>query len=1336
MHTPNDPNSSYLDSQLISPGQAYTLEIDYNGGGNRNQTLGDSIFHCHFYPHFAAGMWSLWRVHDVFEGGTPLSNGVPVSGGRALPDGEIASGAPIPAIVPLPTKAMAPIPAKVQIVPVMDPKVPSQLDGYAAQVTNQCDRMDGKNIGTCTNPGFPFFVPGVAGHRAPAPPLDFAPALTASGTPITKNGQQVYLDGGLARHVILSGTESIERHNQWDFTKEDQTLTAVEVPEDGTSVEKAAMAYNGTRNHPSYMPDGQSGTFITNGLPRGPQPGAPFADPAVDDQGQPTGTTVRRYKAADIQTDVVFNKKGWHYPQQRFLTLWSDVKPTVAGTAAPEPFFFRANSKSDIIEYWYTNLVPNYYELDDFQVRTPTDIIGQHIHLVKFDVLASDGAANGYNYEDGTLSPSEVVARIDAIRLGNNCAPNDPRNGTFICPVAKDPTPANGYPIDFGAPPPGQSWKGASTTIQRWYPDPLVGCPWPPCSGSQQNGDRTLRTVFTHDHFGPSTHQQAGLYAGLVVEPQGSTWLDPETGTPYGGGADGGPTSWQANIVAGSGGADSYREFNLEFQDLALAYDSSSKGSAVPYPTNPPVTITPTTYPWGWVDCTPSTGDTHAINSPAATSRGGNGCKINNLAAGPTLISGGVAQGTMSVNYRNEPVPFRVSDPKCPQPGTGCHNAANPATDLSYAFVSMNRLDTTLNTQPVYPKPIDTTGQNTFKFPPALLSCANCVQGNDPYTPMLRAFQGDRVQVRVLVGAHLFNHNFGIEGVKWLFEPSASTSGYRDNQAMGISEHYEMQFTVPTSQANVADLLYMPGSGVNDLAQGLWGIMRTYNAGGNPSSVQSLKPLPNNPGGGVTLKSSASCPANATGRQTYNVAAIYNATGLTYNSRDTGQFITNSAGAMLYVFADASGKPLTTTPRDPLVLRARAGECIQVNLFNAFPTSNAIFTTPDGNAPSNLPTADVPLFPSSVVGMHSQLVSYDVSQNNGVNVGINPLQTIGPCQGGQCAPRQYLWYAGNVVTNPDGTTTGIPIELGSANLIASDPLEQQPLAMIGALIIEPAGSRWSQIVGSNVMVDVNDANSNFAYREFVSILQNNVYLTQGAFNAMNFGSEPMSYRFMNQSGSSPSNFDTVDVSRAFSNTMTNPFNGAPQGEPQTQIYCAKAGTAVRFRNLHPDGLGGFPDDVWTLHGHVWQEEPYVSSATVNSVALGNNPNSEWFGARDGFGPGNHFDVLIDKAGGTNGIKGDYLFKSMPVGEFTAGNWGIMRVYVTDQEKKACEAAASTPHLAAPAAAAASPEARFLARQKRVLPKAEREPVPGMMTLEDRFNARHPQEVPPPQPKPE
>ena len=44
--------------------------------------------------------------------------------------------------------------------------------------------------------------------------------------------------------------------------------------------------------------------------------------------------------------------------------------------------------------------------------------------------------------------------------------------------------------------------------VQRWYADPILD----PKTGK----DYTLRTVFTHDHFGPSTHQQHGLYACLL----------------------------------------------------------------------------------------------------------------------------------------------------------------------------------------------------------------------------------------------------------------------------------------------------------------------------------------------------------------------------------------------------------------------------------------------------------------------------------------------------------------------------------------------------------------------------------------------------------------------------------------------------------------------------------------------------------------------------------------------------------------------------------------------------------------------------------------------------
>jgi hypothetical protein len=298
--------------------------------------------------------------------------------------------------------------------------------------------------------------------------------------------------------------------------------------------------------------------------------------------------------------------------------------------------------------------------------------------------------------------------------------------------------------------------------------------------------------------------------------------------------------------------------------------------------------------------------------------------------------------------------------------------------------------------------------------------------------------------------------------------------------------------------------------------------------------------------------------------------------------------------------------------------------------------------------------------------MHAQMVAYDVTENNGVNVGINPEQLAQVCTTPPCQLRTYRWYAGDVVTNPDGTTTGVPLELGAANLIASDPFEQQPLAMIGALVVEPAGSKWPPNGGTSA--DIVDARGSLLFREFVGILQNNVYLTSGVFNSINFGVEPMSYRF------GASDFEDLDISKAFSNQMTNPSSGKPQGDPQTPIFCALAGSPVRFRLLHPDGLGGFPDDVWTINGHAWPEEPFVSAGGVPSSVMGPNPNSQWFGARDGFGAGNHFDILLSSAGGQNKVAGDYLYKSFPAAELTAGNWGVFRVNKTPQEQAACVSA--------------------------------------------------------------
>ncbi|MET0649895.1 MAG: hypothetical protein ABW208_25075, partial [Pyrinomonadaceae bacterium] len=1373
LRTPDDDNSSYLDSQALGPGYSFTTEIAHGGTGNRNRTPGDSIFHCHFYPHFAQGMWELWRVHDAFEAGTALDgDGRPQGGARALPDGEIAAGTPIPALVPIPTIAMAPMPSP-------------------------------------TFAGYPFYIPGVAGHRPPKPPLDTVD------------------DGGLQRHIIVGGTVTHhETHDpvfsfakaRLDFDKHLETANAVAIPEPGTAAEQAAMAFHGVRNHASFTPEGLAATFITNGLPRkgeinqfGSQRGSPYADPCVDKTGTPVGTP-RFYKSANVQLDLTINKVGWHFPQSRISTLWNDVRDTVAGTRPAEPFFMRAHS-GDCITFHHTNLVPRTYVQDDFQVRTPTDVMGQHIHLVKFDVTSSDGAGNGWNYEDGTFSPGEVQDRIRAIRRFNKCFgefSGDASDGSFKCPtLEKHPLGLAGTDNDHNG---VDDWLGAQTTIQRWYADPVR---------DNQNVDRTLNTVFTHDHFGPSTHQQAGLYGGLVVEKPGSVWFHSESGQPLSvdndpNSGDGGPTSWQAKIHFPNSPTETFREFLLEFADFQLAYKKGGGGTAA-HPVPDPANV---------------------INPPARKEIGlpylvepAPKCPGTNLAPPcPEAISA-IGHGTMSVNYRNEPLALRVFNPN-----TGGQTAGIPG-DLSHAYRSLtNRAINELNYQPI---PRLTQG----------------VRLGDPATPLLRAFENDKVRIRVLVGAHEEGHNFGVNGIKWLFEPTEPNSGFRNNQMMGISEWFDFVVPpLPVTTGNQTDFLYRPGSSSDDQWNGLWGIIRAYRGkqateprfgtvytdqkastdttGGQmtvgagdetaittiaeedePGVVEDdatvegpLEILSSNPEGkapdvaaintdtnasdtdttqnfenasGATPSSEAParitpdtdpatqegaspeaasadgttftaagnydsqttdsseqrlikytgsnsngvpvCPQDAV-RRPISVTAVSAQTALPkgtlfYNDRNGYGGKLHDPTAILYVRTndlDAYNRLKSGVPVEPLVIRARAGECIELTLRNRLPNK-----LPDLPGFSTLPLL-VNRFnanqvrPSKYVGLHPQLLRYDVREHDGVNVGLNPDRTVAP--GSQIT---YVWYAGDIAKK-GSYIIGRPIEFGATSLSSSDPIKHSNKGAIGALIIEPPDAKWTLDTQSRAAGTVTHGGGSF--REFVLLYQNDVNLRMQVDRAdhtqmsewtglSNIPSDPTAVNpeasassvgttygngggvsdFVNASTGKNAGFPVPNLAEAedssdsgqkgfnyrteplwnrvgfapnapleltnnkiFTNSLSNTQVGGAQ--PVTPIFRAQPGQASRFRVVMPGGH--WRNETFMLHGHIWEEEPY----TLSSTRIGSNPLSEWKGVYYGVGAQSHFDFLPKNgAGGKFKVTGDYLFRSFNSFGFDGGLWGIFRV---------------------------------------------------------------------------
>lgn len=1283
LHTPREDKSNYSDSQAIGQGGSFTYEIANGGSGNLNKTPGDSIFHCHFYPHFAQGMWSLWRVHDVLELGTQLDEqGRPKEKTRALPDNEILVGTPIPGLVPIPVLPMAPIPGIARINPATGQPI----------------------ILGANNPGFPFFVPGIAGRRAPHPPLD------------------TVHNGGLKRHVVVSGTATSEE-TRLSFHKEIDTLVPKYLADSGEPVEVTAMNFhNNALGYATPRPDNIAPTkrFLVN--TRSQVAGAPIADPC------PVGAPMRRYKAANIQLDMVINKAGWHFPQARIITLWNDVAPTLAGTRPPEPFFFRANS-GECIEFWHTNLVPNTYELDDFQVRTPTDILGQHIHLVKFDVLASDGGGNGWNYEDGTFSPAEVRERIEAIRVANHCDLLGEVGPTDRCPVAQAHPFFGSHTSECTG---KDEWLGAQTTVQRWYADEMT---------TLQGGKRNLRTVFTHDHFGPSTHQQVGLYAGLIVEPKGSSWFHNESGVALGSNMgpalsqDGGPTSWQAVIKSST---ENYREFMLEFGDFFLAYEPKSPKC----PTadlgfaDPKRAINPA----GWKDVAPPQLFEKPVECPVNAPPGTPGPP----APCPEAVS---AQdpGTKTVNYRNEPIPLRILEQTVSGPQQFLGGFAGRGGDLSFAYETRtDRWDPEFNVQPYAPF--------LSKAPYGPLTSPASTYPGDPYTPLLRAYEGDPVKIRVLVGAHEASHNLTVHGMKWLREPELPDSGWRNSQGMGISEWFDLEVgRIPALNADgkFADFLYKPGAASESQWDGLWGLFRTYRGSradlkildvANPDArgtdlaggyrVTDLatavgKKEDPDPRPGIDLDSGTvrgiqpvagpvptNCPATAPLRS-YSITAVaaaevlrndgYGANaGLIYNRRPD---VVNhpapphghggiSVGplrqpdAIMFVYTSdldyTPGRPLLnpTVRREPLVLRAKAGECIEVKLNNDIPPSYVDLLDGWNSAPMIVENFNTDQVTTSLeVGLHPQLVAFDVMTSDGANVGLNPIQlgkqTVAPGEG-----VVYYWYAGTYVGS-----TPLAVEFGATGLTSSDPIKHSNKGAIGALIVEPPTATWTHdlVPETDGSVRLSRASASIQaddvkFREFVVMFQDDVNLRfakgdgydysnpaygpavpnlivnadpeDSGQKAINYRTEPLWFR----AGWSPET--PTNDTRNFTQFHLLLENAWVHQDPETPIFTATKGEPTRMRVLHP---GGHEQPViFDLHGHIWDEYPILSGS--NSTRLGTNLRCEWKGFRDSLGPSDHFDALLKGgAGGLVGVTGDYLFRDYSPSHFDDGLWGLLRV---------------------------------------------------------------------------
>ena len=1238
LQSPRFEDSTYLDSQTISPGGSFTYEINYGGSGNRNLTPGDAIFHCHLYPHFAQGMWELWRVHDVFENGAE---------DRRLPDHELGS-TPNPAVVPLPGLGMPPMPSE-------------KFRGY------------------------PFYIEAEAGKRPPQPPLDFA--SNSAGKP---------MDGGLPRHLVLDAeiidgkagivlehpallndvvadrvlnTHVPDPDLDLGFTNE-SPLTAFAralikadirvLPNEGTEPEQIAMTFHEgclgqacNQYYPTFTPEGVDSKFFVNARPR--QPGAPFADPCPLDGARP-----RNYGAAYIQFDMPVNRAKWHDRQARILTLENDALATIDGTRPPEPLFFRANS-GDCVVFRATNLIPNNLNLDDFQIFTPTDIMGQHIHLVKFDVTSSDGAGNGWNYEDGTFSPGEVQERIKA----NNKFQEETGGKQIFTPTVH---PKFGEGPDLDGNKVGD-YVGAQTTVQRWWADPLL---------NTKGKDRTLRTVFTHDHFGPSSHQHHGFYGALVVEKAGSKWTA-LNGTPLGGGDDGGPTSFAANIIDrdySDGTDDSFREFNLAFADFGIVY----RGYKNPMPVNPPgrkeadlpIAIEPTDDP-----------------RPEAIS-----------AADP---------GTQLINYRNEPIPHRIAPPDT----TNQYPAGDPRGDLANVFSSRVHGDPFTPVLPAYERDRAVVRliqgaqeeQHVFNlhgykwlFEPGTPEGSNTANNS-----------GYRNGQQIGISEHF---EF------YLNQPPAEEPA-PDSLARGGAAERQ---TLP--RRRFTDHLYSSAA-TDNLWDGQWGILRVFagsardrdisrdkvNPDGttetavpDPSdpfgeTTTTLARLPNNPE--TTEEATPSVTVTPEGDENAKPFVIqkpvcgevtrkYGVTAILARDLVPGGRVTYSQKANIFdpnailLVEDNNLDPLKSGAMrpEPLVLRANAGECIAVTLKNRLPE-----TLPENDSWNMVPMI-VDRFnfnqvrTSNRVGLHSQLVAVNTFLDDGANVGFNRDSTVGPGES-----KTYLWYAGDRFVTPKGAVTHTPIEFGASGLRdMGDVIKHASHGSIGALIIEPEGSDWTTDPGTFASATVSNRMTGESFREFVVLYQTDLSLQyvprrwmhgarplpniaetddseDSGGKAFNYRTEPLWWRLGVDITTPPiggpdhpgPSINDFDLSNILSTYGYNPGCRGGCGDPETPIFEATAGQAVRFRVL--DVAGHPRQHGFTIHGHHWQFAPWKSASRVQ----GFNPRTFDIGSESGIGPTRHVNILT-QAGGLFNTTGDFLYRTQESFNFSYGGmWGIFRV---------------------------------------------------------------------------
>lgn len=494
----------------------------------------------------------------------------------------------------------------------------------------------------------------------------------------------------------------------------------------------------------------------------------------------------------------------------------------------------------------------------------------------------------------------------------------------------------------------------------------------------------------------------------------------------------------------------------------------------------------------------------------------------------------------------------------------------------------------------------------------------------DPATPILETYPGDELMIRLLDGAHEEQHSFNLTGLSWKKEPIDVFSPDTASQTIGISEAFNINITKPYAPG---DYLYYFG-GSDDAWLGLWGILRAYD---HPR--RCLKPLCK---GNDRILPLPPCPGREAVIRKYEVAAIQK--NISYN-----HYGDHDPDGLLFVpLEDAERAKKRNYQPKPLILRANAGDWIEITLHNLFDPQNPVPYFDYPRVP-----LDMKHKPSMRVSLNPQFLYYDPVCDSGINVGYNNReQTVGVGES-----KKYLWYADR--------------EYGACIIQSFGDLRNHRYhGLFGAIIIEPPGAKWyrnssfAKACYEEEVVITAPGEENF--RECVVLIQNGIRMLDTDNNLIqtaNDGGEPVDAEDTGEKGY---NYRSERFANRLKreSRISKIFSSKVHGDPATPVFKAYSGERVIFRTMMPADK---PRNIsFHIHGHEWKEQPADDQSRIIPL-------------QGGISIGNAFNMELKN--GTS-CPGDYLYRSGSLKwDVESGMWGILRVLkqgITCKCKNACK----------------------------------------------------------------